>query len=171
MSVVTIEAKQLGRQVVGALLTGALVLVSVHLGATYLANRAVQATIASVKLASVTFPLHASDDLRGLRVFLEVQNPTAEPVEVALLQAEARAGEQYHVQLNWPGEPTFKLPPHDAKRVQATQHVWQSLFSDWQQQGAVDVTVEGRIEASADVLWVTAQQQQVFHDSTEVHFF
>jgi hypothetical protein len=171
MSVKTIEARLLGRQIAGALLTAALVLLSVHLGATHVATRAAQAAADSVDLASVFFPLHASDDLRGLRVFLEVQNPTAEPVEVTLSQVEARADEQYHVQLNWPGEPTFKVPAHDAKRVQATQHVWQSLFSDWQEQGAVDITVTGTVEASADVLWVTADHQQSFELSTDVHFF
>jgi hypothetical protein len=171
MNTKTIEIRQWRPSVLGVLLIAILLLLSLHVGATYVANRAAEAAAASVELASVTFPLHASDRLRGLRVFLEVENPSAEPVEVTLADVEAYADEQYHVHLNWPGEPEFEVPAHDTKRVQATQQVWQSLFSAWQQQGVVDVSVEGSITASADVLWVTAEHQQAFELSTDVHFF
>lgn len=154
-----------------ALLAVALLFAAAHWVATYRANQAAQAAAKSIELASVTFPLHASDDLRGMNVFLEVENPTSAAVEVTLSQAKARGNDQPLGGLNWMGEPTFTLPGHDTKRAQARQTVWQSVFSSWQADGVVNLAVEGTIKASADVLWVTAEHEQPFELSTDVHFF
>ena len=165
------QPSRLRTRLFAVLLIAAIALMSVHLVATYRADQAARAAAGSVKLASVTFPLHASDDLRGMNVFLEVSNPTAEPVEVTLSQVNARGGEQELGLLNWVGEPILTVPAQGDQRVQGRRNVWQNVFSAWQEQGAVDIVVAGTIEASADVFWVTAEHQQSFELSTDVHFF
>ena len=142
-----------------------------HLAATYRASLAAKAAIDTVQVASVTFPLHASDNLRGMNVFVEVANPTTEPVVVTLLDVSVRGNEQPLGQLNWMGDPSLTIPAGQDKRLHGRRNFWQSAFSDWQEQGVVDIVVSGSIRTTADVLWATAVAERSFEDTLDVHFF